>query len=542
MKPLLTVLALFCAGPALAQRLETPLGGNLIQVGLPAVQFFDLRAQTALSVTELEVNLQPGRVAPGQPLPTQATLNVYIRPGSFVGNTGSFNGWTLAGSVVQPNLPQPIGGLTPFRFATPIDLNPGVWAVALECVEVPVVLTPGLVVGTPIASNADLTLFSGVLGDPGGGTTSGAAHFNGAVSYQVRPGFAAANPFGAGCGKVATYASFYEQFPTSTIDLAGSAGSEQVLQLLFTGGGYAVIPAAPAWDTPGPTATPVAAPTATGSVPATVLPFQFPYPGGTTDRVWIDTELCVIYLQDPASNVPPVSFPAPLNDYFLGGAPVFAPLATIYGSGGAVSYEVDPSGTTVHITFANVVGPLLGTPSTFQCALSASGAVEYRYRELSPSTLFGPPIFPTVGYFAGAGSLDPGSRDVSAGAFATGPDLELEALDLDADRPVEGASIQLTVSNVDPDAVFGALIFSGTQVLPGVPAISPGAPGCLRFVGIDEVFYFGPNVPSVAIPAVVPTGSFTGQSVFVQAVTLIDGPVRSTVTTSNGLELRIDAN
>src|SRR5690606_35357184 len=119
--------------------------------------------------------------------------------------------------------------------------------------------------------------------------------------------------------------------------------------------------------------------------------------------------------------------------------------------------------------------------NTIQIICYFTGDIELRFGALN-LTVGG--TWPTlVGYTPGNGSLDPGTRDVSATPYSTqGNDADPLQLSASA-NPVLGTTIALTTSDESSSPSVGAMFFSLTP-LQGSPLSLGivGAPGCFAHV------------------------------------------------------------
>jgi len=105
-------------------------------------------------------------------------------------------------------------------------------------------------------------------------------------------------------------------------------------------------------------------------------------------------------------------------------------------------------------------------------------------------------------------------------------------------RPVEGATLTVTIHDIPPSTVLGALILSGTRFANGIPA---PLGNCLQYVGLDDVIYLAPSATAMLVPLAVPAGRYAGTHVYLQAV-MLTAAASPSVVTSNGLDLLINPN
>ncbi|MBL9076375.1 MAG: hypothetical protein JNL08_02660 [Planctomycetes bacterium] len=319
---------------------------------------------------------------------------------------------------------------------------------------------------------------------------------------------------GQGCYR--RYRSFYELFPTQANDLGG----QLVLMTPNADGGYDVV------TTPGAVVTP---PTTTGLAlgddvvsAAIALPFAFDYPGGSTNQIFVDSNGNILLgATGPSTNAGNVAnllnSPAPR---------IAAALTDLLPDGATntqnVFAEVDPGNPNAFLITWNGV-PCFGasTPSTFQIALIDNGTadmVQLRYQTLAnDATTFSGQCL--TGFSRGQGAFDPGSRDLTAGPFATVADLPPLAVTA-LSRPVLGANWDLRTSNVPPNGLIGVDLYGLAD--PGVDDLFfVGLPGCGLRSTLDiqspwlvtgSTHDFGLALPN--IPAWNGTNFYTTSAVF----------------------------
>jgi hypothetical protein len=331
--------------------------------------------------------------------------------------------------------------------------------------------------------------------------------------------FAMATPIGSGCGGTNCYPSFYEFFtPASAFDLANSQWA-----LTLQGGNYQVGPSSVAYAPPAGTQVSIDDDV---EFPFT-LPFQLPYPGGVTGTLWICSNGFVSATSNGSAFDPTVAA-------FLGGQPRWAALwHDLAPSPGQVLVESTPS--VVRISFTNVPHYGGGGTATFQYQFFANGNVHVIYQAIAAA---GNNYL--VGFTRGAGTPDPGSWNVSANlagglSLCTAP-APAVAHSVSA-RPLLGANITLTTSNIPPGTSLGLSILSTNQ-LPGLDLTGLGMPGCRLFAGLDSIETFAVSGASASVPFAVPnTPSLSGVEVMSQSATLTPGINPFGFATSNGMLL-----
>jgi len=363
--------------------------------------------------------------------------------------------------------------------------------------------------------------------------------------------------YGSGCYD--GYLTWYENFAgLGAFDFAGSIGNEQVLAAFPIGPlGHLVAAVPAAWSPPTGTpvlnndSPPVAMTDESYSGPL-VLPFSFPFPGGSTNVIHAAANGYVLLgsTTSNASDFTPTASemvaqqPARLCPLWSDLHPA---INTATNPASGVYFHVDASQQTAYVTWLDVadgraVAPASGATSvTMQCALHQNGAFEFRYRNIVPApTGIGAVLVGwSQGNVAGIFARDPGSIDLSATMpFATtGPD---EApLTLNSNHPALGTTFTLTTTNV-PAAVPVAALFFGTAQVPGVDLGSSGAPGCRVYTTAD-----------VLAATIAGAGSTISASIPVPFTTTLVGAMMTTqsaafstrnalgATTSNGLEWTI---
>lgn len=486
--------------------------------------YFDLDVQSAVDISQIDANFY-GTAGP------QVRIEVWTRSGTHVGNNTSSNGWSLAGvsnTVTSAGRDNP----TPCTFPTPIQLVPGITGVAVQHFGAGAAYTAGTGVGLPYASTAEMTLLQGGSANPPifNGTQNAPRVMNCSIHYTPVGGFASASAIGDGCGGVAEYASYYENFPPLGFDLGGSAAAVNSILHSWTGNGYVASPGTGQWFTPanaiglGNNAVSAAQP----------LGFTFPLSNGTsTTDVWVCDDG---YLWLDGAGI--ADFTPAVNEFLAQGFRM-APCWMSLTPSSDIYFDLDPGGNAAYVTWLDVAET--GNASsriTMQVALFSNGDFEFRYSDETLSTVGN--TFALVGVSPGGGVLDPNNRDVSASLpFVLAPDNVVPDLALSpATRPVLGTSWDLTVSEIPASTVFGVHIFSLND-----PMVADlgflGMPGCQLRAGIDYVG--GPWTPATStftysfpVPSVPP--ALVGVDLFTQAATFSNPPVNAFgAITSNGV-------
>jgi len=340
-------------------------------------------------------------------------------------------------------------------------------------------------------------------------------------------GFAAHGTFGVGCYHRTQ--SFYDGFgPSGLFDLSNSTIRMTLIASSGPTAGYSVDPGAgtPTFFTP---ISPDLGLGAWECTPTINLPFNIPYPGGTTNQIVICTN-GFLFLQPDTGGVL----------HWLSGTAALAPLNSAMNpgtgsGGGTVHVDIDTANQVVYASWMNIQD--MWTPSlvsTFQVAMFASGTIEYRY--LNCAVFAGGAM---TGWSAGGGARDPGERDLSAAApFQTVPDCA--PLVHTASRPVIGTTVTLNTTDMPSSSSFGATSLGWTQHNPGIELTALGMPGCFQYAGADVFTMFVPTAGvgsySFAIPNMTP---FVGMHLFTQGAAFAPGFNPLGVLSSNGVFLVI---
>jgi hypothetical protein len=333
--------------------------------------------------------------------------------------------------------------------------------------------------------------------------------------------FAQDTPVGTGCGGSNCQRSFYEFFaPASAFDLANSQWS-----LTFNAGSYTLGPGSA-------TFAPAAGTTLTLSDDSgqnVTLPFALPYPGGTTNSLWV----CSNGFVSAGGNS--TTFDPSVNE-LLSGTPRWAALWHDLNPGAGGQVRVESTASVVRITYNAVANFSGGGFATFQYQFFPNGNVNVIYQAV---TAAGNNYL--VGYSPGGGSADPGSWNISANlagglSLCTAPTPNV-ALASSA-RPVLGTPINLVTTNIPTGTLLGVSILSLTQYSPGIDLGSLGMPGCTLYAGLDVLSTFATPGTSASVPWNIPNvPSASGTVVMNQSATLTPGINAFGFATSNAVQL-----
>ena len=336
--------------------------------------------------------------------------------------------------------------------------------------------------------------------------------------------------FGAGCYTMPD--TFYEEFPTppANFDL-----SQSTLHMDWTPTGYSVTRTvgAPAFVQPISSDLMLGDDSVTGPIQ---LPFPIPYPGGSSNQIVIGSN-GFVYLE-PDALAWPFGYVSDLLSRAPRHAALWGDLDPATGTGaGTVHYDIDPTNQTVFVTWLGIAE--WNTPSaisTFQIAMSANGAVEYRYQNCAISAR--PAL---TGWSPGYGAADRGGLDLSAtGPFSTWNPPGVAPLEHDATSlPILGAVTTVTTTNIPVGASFGTTVLSWTRHDPGIDLAGFGMPGCRQHVGMDLVAAFLPASGTANHSFAVPTmTALLGAHVYTQGIVFTPGVNALGALTSNGVDLQ----
>ncbi len=501
--------------------------------------YFDVAVQATAGVTMTRLDLNLGLAG--------ADVEVYVTPGGYAGNEADPSAWTLAGRgpVVFAGVDQP----------SVVCLGPGFYLPAG---------THGFAIrgegavhryttsaAPQVFANAELQLTAGAASNqPFGGAQYAPRVWNGALHYAVGVSGASAcawtERLGDGCYSGAT--TFYEQFASlAGFDLGGSALQPTVLEVVPAGPpGYVVAPAQPQWLAPqgSPVLDNLGGVLEDDDVSeALTLPFSFAFPGGATSVIHA-TANGEIYLGPTSattSDVTPNGFELAAQQPRIAALwcdlEPLANLSTNPTSG--VFFDVSPNGAEVYVTWSCVADgrggppPAGSTSASVQCVLRSDGSFALRYADITPGPGTGRAV---IGFGAGGGAPDPGSRDLDqAVPFATtGPDRY--PLEHRCTPPVLGGAMTLEVEGVE-SAGFAFVVLGDAAIPAGVDLAAAGAPGCRAYTNA---------VTSLLAPVAQPVGAGAAQLQVPSAPALLGAAYASqavapssgnalSLTTSNGV-------
>jgi hypothetical protein len=559
---LLSTLAL--AAAALAQSpLSLPFNQNN-GLGANSGIFFDLNVTdpSGITITNLDVNSSSTSGTVG-------SIEIYTTPTTYVGSQQVPANWTLAasGGVISAgtNQPSPVclsnGG---------VFLPTGSYGIFVRHVNVAISYTNST--GTVTVSTAEVSFSGGQSATSVTLFTSAPIAnriFNGNIYYNVGnvpggpcPPFGSATTFGTGCyGPNGD--SWYENFAAglTAFDLAGTPGAETVIVAGPIGAaGYAVSAGAPAWFTPvapkvlSNAATPAAMTDDTMSGPQ-VLPFTFPFPGGSASVMHVTVNGFVhlgpttLTTGDFTPTAAEMHTLQPRLFTMWGDWQAATNVPTNPASG--VYFDVDPSGQTVYFTWLDLADrrgqvPVAGaTTVSFQCAIHSNGSVEYRYRNNTPAATGVGAVM--VGFSkgnlnvsGGPTSVDTGSRDISATMpFNTnGPDLR--PLAVTSNAPRFGQNWNINTTAIDPISPVSITFFGAGPVNPGLDLGFLGAPGCNAHINsiLTSLTATATNGASTVTIPVPNTPSLGGATLAAQSACLTLANALGLLT-SNGLDVTI---
>ena len=338
------------------------------------------------------------------------------------------------------------------------------------------------------------------------------------------------SPVGTGCGGGNCPASFYEFFsPASTFDLANTSWS-----LAFNGNGYTLGPGTGTYIAPAGLNLAMAD---DSEVQTWVLPFAIPFPGGTTNRLWVCSNGFVSPASNGASHIPS---PAAFVSGGLRWAALWHDLAPTTGQ-----VKVDATASRVVISFTGVANYGLLSTATFQFQFFPNGNVNVVYQAIAAN---GNDYL--VGYTPGGG-IDPGSWNISTNlagglSLCSSPPQPL-ALAANA-RPILGTTMPLVTSNIPANTIAGMWLLSLTQHSPGIDLGALGMPGCRLYVGADptagDVFsLFVPTGTSTTLGWSIPNvPAASGLVVMTQSAALGVSANAFGAITSNAIQMLLGVN
>lgn len=472
---------------------ESPIGLPFDATGSLAagsLVFFDLAVLDPAGITIDRLDVNTGTTAAG----TQGTVEVHVTPSTYVGKQQTPANWALAATgpvlAMGNNLPSPV------CLGTGFHLPPGNYGIAVRHVGVALRYTTANPTNQ-LAETAEVRLAAGqTQTTPFVSAPVANRIFNGNLHYRVGnvPGepcqpFASVTRYGTGC--FARGDSWYENLgDLANFDLAGG------LTALAAGpNSYTVIAGAGPWTPPfgAPVLSNAAVPgpmtddTMSGAL---VLPFVFPFAGGSTNVVHACVNGFVVLGPTGATTGDFTPTAAELHGQLprlfalWGDWHASTNLTTNPASG--VYFEADAFNQTATITWNDVADRRGGTAAAgqstvnLQCVLHATGNVEYRYGPVVPrfggngNVMAGS----SKGNLGGSPSLDLGSRDLSVAMPFTAAGPDMPALALDSNRPILGDTWTLTTTNLEPIAPVAVVLIGDLPIDPGLSLAFLGAPGC----------------------------------------------------------------
>lgn len=548
----------FAAVAAVTMTAQSPLTTTFAGGNAQSGNMFDIVGVTPVVITGFDVNMAG-----------TATIEVYsITAGTtYVGNETNPAAWTLLGTapgVVGAGLGVP----TPVPLILSVPINPGqVQGFYVTVTTGTLAYTAGSVLGSVFASNSDIQFREGVGKAYPFGATFTPRVWNGRIHYVpgAAGGFATKTLYGAGCYDLPRMA--HQLFPgdTTPVDLVNTQWS-----LLYlpgaTGGNYIIVPTGNPYDgvTPAATGINLASQPYTTSSSANwddasvnkTLPFAFPYPNATSattnlisvnsnGRIYLGNHFDGTFASNGAnSGFTPTSFRGTTGV----GLPVIAGFMCDLDAvaGGQIWYE-DPS-------------PNGGVRITWECPNWQDGVYVPAQimckvqMELLPNgninLAYGTTLGNTgsinndanVGYSGGGTQPPTPSIDWSTlNGYVTGNGLVALAMNADV-RPLLGATLNLTVSEIPAGSIIGGIIYGFTNFGPaGIPLGFLGMPGCQLYASPDLILTgVFPGATYVNLFPIPPTFSLAGISLAVQGMALNSGiPNAFQGITSNGVSLTL---
>jgi hypothetical protein len=571
MRKLVSLAALALAASVSAQSPLTTTFANNNGGGVGGGNYFNLTAAASdVTIGAIECNLTS---AAG----TAGSINIYlIAGGTYVGNQAAGVAAWGSAPVDSGNAIAAGAGVPTFiPLTTGFTLLAGTtYGVAYEAVGLSFAYTNGD--GTPgvpgsgtnqayattdllfEGGSANNLAFTGAIFDPRVCNTS--------LYYVLGPGpapVALANQYGAGCYD--NPITYYEEFLASTFDMSGDPLTNVAggFQLIPNGvGGYVTAPGTGLWygddgtgaaniegatlDSAPISASILNSDDAVATIDLASISFNnlVNVPGGNGG---IETSLTVD--SNGRASVDPslVSDFSPTAAELCNGPQSWALFWSDLSPNisGGVHWDVDAGSTAGYLTFANVpdFGAPAGPPANnCQMAIFPGGLIELRYG----TNVQGLGTF--VGLSVGGGVTDPGSSDIYDSATSTVNIVDLGAFSAPPtlasnQRPIEGQNLDFIVGSIDPTVVFGAILASFVQDIPGTDLAFLGMPGCSAhidpFVNSSLGLFFPAGANSVTQPFATPVpAGFVGLEFFCQAGLLLPGANAQNVVLTNGLQIK----
>ncbi len=348
-----------------------------------------------------------------------------------------------------------------------------------------------------------------------------------ASSWLIVPptGCARVDLFGRGCPESA---DFYELFAGSAFDLSGGS-------LLFSAAGngsYSVTTCTTnCFDANFTTNLGL---TDDSLAVGQALGFTFPFAGGSTTAI----DVCsngFVWLVSGASTSADFS---PSTAEFMSNPARLAPLWMDLNptAGGTVHFDALPGKALV--TWNGVFAYGTTNPNTMQLQLFPNGDFILAWPSAlnNATTTAGAAI---CGLAQGAGSSDPGSRDLSAVPFGTGVlgSIPLALAAQTGSRPVIGQNFTMEASNVRPGSVSAALNLGFT--VPNLNLGIVGLPACTLLSSVDLAFGLVAVSPVTSVTFGIPNDpTIVGVPLNAQAV-MVDLSLGGAIPAylSNGLRM-----
>ncbi len=576
--------------------------------------FFDLETRAPITIEAMQIPTYDQGA--GNPvIPTQlgnvAEVRVYLIPGTRTGNETNQSAWGIdaLGVGTADGAPEALGELTvvawngdspivnfkdpvtglpaPFdvpvgQFGVCLEVIPTTWSgtTALPQTNLPL-LNPGPLHTIGVSPNPgvawadDLITVdndgvqqrgwqivdpTGVIG-PNPSPTGVIDSINIEIAYTPSPNAARSLAYGEGCYDRPR--AFYDQLPEATA--SGSYLENTGMSFAPLGAPVeAYLPGAgAAYAPPGAGATNLAAGAFTSSSSASwddasvtqALGFTFPFPGGSTDTVTINSNgkiyLGVTLDGSFATNGASYGSVAVLENGPPSGplaqwCPFFTdldPSDPIAPAGSGVFFEqLTPTSCRIHWHDLPNWPAVAGQLSQVSMTLDASGQVDVAWGVLENSAP-GSGNDALIGFASGNGE-PVGMPQMLTGLFGTptgngavAPKLVIRG------RPVAGATVDLEIEDVSPGTICGCISFAyGFEPLPGVSLANFGLPGCSLFIDnstvLAGVFFFPGPQNELRWSWSVPTG-FNGVGTYLQAATLTPGVNAASLLMTNGLCARL---
>lgn len=503
--------------------LTTPMQSNYYLASHDGAVYFDLQVQNELQLDRIDLNLH-------SPIGTPGTLEVLVRPGTWIDHVQEQGDWVAvaSGACTAAGSDQP----SPCWLSAPIGLPPGHYGIAVHLRGV--MPNYNFAFGLRSFANADLTL-------TGGGSAMQCLQsvpfvyrvFSGSLHYTLGGGpyaIASADRLGEGCHQGAR--SFYEWFAPGAFDLAHR-------RLVLTPN------ALDGYDVSSGLAAPITVPVgatnlglAHGGAAFVPLPAPLTFPGGSTTQLLVASDGRVMLSEEGL--IGSLSSQPNAPALFSGLPTVAVAWMDLVPNGAANVYShVEPTTGTTTVIWSNL--PTFGSPSgsgsTFSLSVHSNGVLELCY-----GTVIQANDAALVGFGAGRGARDPGARDVSAALpFATehdDPGLSLRVVG----RPVLGATPVLQVRDLPTAALGAALMFGWNAIVPGFDLRSFGAPDCAIYLDAVAVRWLGAGggAASPALAMSIPSDpGLLGVRYYAQGIAVDAGANSLGLLTSNALSLSI---